>query len=77
MTGEDYEARKDEHRPDWPGYMTAEEFVRGVLDVAYDCGYGWMNEGKHHPEDIAVNLGPVMVAYAAGMSEAIRRQAKR
>lgn len=20
MTGEDYEARKDEHRPDWPGY---------------------------------------------------------
>lgn len=57
-------------------YMTAEEFLHGVLEAASECGYGWITVGEHHPEDLAVNLGPIMAAYAAGMTEAIRRQAK-
>lgn len=59
-----------------PEYMTAEEFMQAVLDVAADCGYGWLKEGKLHPEDMAVQLGPLMTAYAAGFTDAIRRQAR-
>lgn len=58
-----------------PEYMTAEEFVNAVLDVARDAGYGWIVNGRHHPDDLALNLGPMISAFAAGMSEAIRRAA--
>lgn len=38
MTGEDYEARKDEHRPDWPGYKTdhlpeCDEYAKAHMDA--------------------------------------------
>lgn len=57
-------------------YMTTQEFFDAVVDAATGAGYGWLSVGRHHPEDIAANLAPVMAAFAAGMSEAIRRQAK-
>lgn len=53
--------------------MTVEEFLQHVIDAAADYGYGWIKEGKHHPEDLAVNLSPVMQAWAAGYAVGYRR----
>ena len=53
-------------------YPTAQEFIDAVLTVAADCGYGWVTTGRHHPEDIAANLGPIIAAYAAGYGHALR-----
>jgi hypothetical protein len=58
------------------GYVTADEFIEGVVSVANDAGYGWLADGRHHPEDIAANLGPLIAAYAAGMAAVIHAQAK-
>lgn len=52
-----------------PKYPTVEEFFSNVLDAAAECGYGWITQGTHHPEDIVTNLVPVMTAYAAGFSD--------
>ena len=53
--------------------MTVEQFMQHVIAVAADCGYGWVKEGRHHPEDLAVNLAPVMQAFAAGYAVGYRR----
>lgn len=50
--------------------MDALEFCQRVIEVAKDCGYP---VDAQHPEDLASNLTPVMQAYAAGYSDAMRR----
>lgn len=52
--------------------MTASEFIEHVLDAATECGYGWTATGKHHPEDLAVALAPIMQAWAAGYAVGFR-----
>lgn len=56
-------------------YMTAEEFCMNVINVARECGYSL--DGRHHPEDLAHNLNTVMIAYAAGYTEGVRRMVQR
>lgn len=55
--------------------MTAEEFCMNVINVARECGYSL--DGRHHPEDLAHNLNTVMIAYAAGYTEGVRRMVQR
>lgn len=59
-----------------PMYMTTEEFLEGVMLAAKEAGYDWLNTGEHHPEDIAVNLVPIIMAYALGASAVIHKQAR-
>lgn len=57
-------------------YMTDIEFAEFCVQQAREQGY--CAEGREdHPEDLATNLSMVMQAVAAGMGEAIRRQAGR
>ena len=58
-------------------HPTFDEFITAVRAVAAECGYGWVLEGRHHPEDMVMNLTPVMQAYAAGWTDGYKRGVKR
>lgn len=72
MTGEDYEAQKDEHRPDWPGYDVQRwDYHHDRIEKADHGNWVWAADAEAHERAAVAEAGRIGYerAYTAIVSD--------
>lgn len=57
-------------------YPTLNEWFDRVVAIAREQGY-FTGHDRHHPEDIYVNIAPIMAAYSEGWADGMRATVKQ